>query len=166
MSGVGPAPKDPSKRARRNKDPQAQTILRFEKAEAPELPDFKVRNDAGRLVKFRWPERTCEWWAKWVASPQAEHFSTTDWEELLTTALIHARVWSGEVALSAELRLRVAKFGATMEDRARLRMQFAQADEADEGRGSSGVDAAKERYARLRVLRVPGSGEGEGQARG
>lgn len=166
MGGVGPAPKDPSRRARRNKDPQAQTVLRFEKAEAPELPDFRVKNDAGRSVKFRWPERTREWWAKWVSSPQAEHFSSTDWEELLTTALIHARVWSGDVSAAAELRLRVAKFGATMEDRARLRMQFAQADEADDGKGSSGAEAAKERYAKLRVIHAPKAGQGEAQARG
>lgn len=93
----------------------------------------------------------------WVASPQAEHFSSTDWEFLLDTALIHARVWSGDLSMSPELRLRVAKHGATMEDRARLRMQFAQADEADAGRGSSSPVPARERYGTLRVLPQKGA---------
>lgn len=151
MAGNGPPPKDPSKRARTNRDPVAQTVLRFEKAEAPDLPDFRVKNDEGRSVKFRWPPRTVEWWEKWKASPQAEHFSSTDWEELLTTALVHARVWSGDLSAASELRLRVAKFGATMEDRARLRMQFAAADEADSKRPATGA-TARAKYGDLRVL--------------
>ncbi|WP_030670665.1 hypothetical protein [Streptomyces rimosus] len=151
MAGMGPPPKDPSRRARRNKDLQAQTILRFEKAEAPELPDFRIKNDEGRSVKFRWPERTRAWWATWVASPQAEHFSSTDWEFLLDTALIHAKVWSGDLSAAPELRLRVAKHGATMEDRARLRMQFAAADEADAKRPEPG-SSAKARYGTLHAL--------------
>ncbi|MFJ4356907.1 hypothetical protein ACIP25_11620 [Streptomyces massasporeus] len=128
-----------------------QTILRFEKAEAPDLPDFRIKNEEGRSVKFRWPPRTVEWWAKWRASPQAEYFSSTDWEELLTTALVHARVWSGDLSAAPELRLRVAKFGATMEDRARLRMQFAAADEADSKRPEE-VQSSRERRGVLRAL--------------
>ncbi|KDN83463.1 hypothetical protein KCH_49450 [Kitasatospora cheerisanensis KCTC 2395] len=161
MAGTGPAPKDPSRRARRNKDLQPQTILRFERAEAPELPDFRINAGEDGLVEFVWPERTCEWWETWKASPQAEHFSSTDWEFLLDTALIHAKVWSGDASAAPELRLRVAKFGATMEDRARLRMQFAQADQADAGQGSSGGPAARERYAKIRMIRPdqPGTAE-------
>lgn len=150
MAGVGPPPKDPKRRARANKDPVAQTVLRFEQAEAPELPDFRVERD-GELVEFVWPERTREWWVTWVASPQAEHFSSTDWEFLLDTALIHAKVWSGDLSAAPELRLRVAKFGATMEDRARLRMQFAAADEADAKRPEPG-SSARARYGTLHAL--------------
>ena len=44
-------------------------------------------------------------------------------------------MWSkGQWTLAAEVRLRVAKFGATPEDRARLRMVFADADEKDDKR--------------------------------
>lgn len=160
MSGVGPAPKDPSRRARRNKEAQPQTILRFERAEAPELPDFRIERD-GDLIEFVWPERTREWWQMWADSPQAEHFSSTDWDFLLDTALIHAKFWRGDLSLASELRLRVAKHGATMEDRARLRMAFAEADEADGGKGSSGAESAKARYAKLRVIK-PGEGDKAG----
>ncbi|MYT23495.1 hypothetical protein GTW69_24955 [Streptomyces sp. SID7760] len=151
MGGMGPAPKPNDRRARRNKDTVPQTVLRWEQAEAPELPDFRVEKD-GQLVEFAWPERTREWWQVWIDSPQAEHFGTTDWEYLLDTALIHARLWGGDVSAAAELRLRVAAFGATPADRARLRMVFADADGADGGRGRSGGPSAREQYGKLRMM--------------
>lgn len=158
MAGQGPAPKDPSRRARQNKDPHAQTILRFEQAEPPDLPTFQIGKD-GDLVEYQWPQRTLDWWEMWKASPQAEHFSSTDWDFLLDTAVVHARLWSGEMSAAGELRLRVAKFGATPEDRARLRMQFAQADEAD-GRRPEGGRSARERRGVLRALPPPGEASG------
>lgn len=154
MAGRGPQPKDPSRRARANKDPVPQTVLRFEQAEPPELPTLQMKVE-GELVEMPWPERTVAWWEMWKASPQAEHFSSTDWDFLLDTALVHARFWSGDLSAAGELRLRVAKFGATPEDRARLRMQFAQADEADSKRPTGG--SSKKRYADLKVL--PGGGD-------
>lgn len=104
------------RRTRTNSELAPVTILRFELADAPELPD-----------RFEWPDRTRDWWAMWCDSPQAENFVSTDWDFLLDTALIHAEFWSGNTAVAGELRLRVAKFGATPEDRARLRITFAQA---------------------------------------
>lgn len=156
MGGLGPPPKDPGRRARANKDAVPQTVLRHERAEPPDLPDFRIERDE-QLVEFVWPERTREWWELWKASPQAEHFGSTDWEFLLDTALIHAKVWSGDTSALPELRLRVAKFGATMEDRARLRMVFAAADEADAKRPAAGA-SARERYGKLRAL--PGGQDG------
>jgi hypothetical protein len=136
---------------RRNKDTVPQTVLRWERAEAPELPTFEVEQD-GELREFRWPARTREWWQMWIDSPQAEHFGSSDWQYLLDTALIHARLWRGDLSAAAELRLRVAAFGATPADRARLRMVFAEADNADQGRGGSGGPSARERYGNLRSL--------------
>ncbi|MGW0015512.1 phage terminase small subunit [Streptomyces tendae] len=151
MAGMGPAPKAEGRKVRRNKDTIAQTVLRWERAEAPELPDFRIEK-GDELVEFHWPERTREWWQMWKASPQAEHFGSSDWEYLLDTALIHARYWSGNLSLAGELRLRVAEFGATPSARARLRMVFAEADGADGGSGRSGVPSARERYGNLRPL--------------
>ena len=68
----------------------------------------------------------------WAESPLSADFTETDWDFLLDTALIHARYWMGTMSLAGELRLRVAKFGATPEDRARLRIQFASADESED----------------------------------
>ena len=112
MAGAGPAPKPDGRRARRNKDDTQTTILRFEEAEQPELPDG-----------YPWPDETIKWWNLWRDSPQAEHFGSTDWSFLLDTAMLHAMLWgNADTSVLPELRLRVAKFGATPEDRARLRI--------------------------------------------
>jgi hypothetical protein len=140
----GPPPKDPARRARRNKDPIAPTTLRFVPGEQPALPDRRPEGDA-------WPARTVAWWAMWGESEQARLFTATDWSELLDTAILHARYWSGDVKMAGELRLRVAKFGATPEDRARLRITFAQADEADGGQPASAA-AVRRRHAGLRAV--------------
>ncbi|MEU6614479.1 hypothetical protein [Streptomyces parvus] len=160
MAGNGLPPK--ARKARRNKDTVPQTVLRWERAEAPDLPDFHIEKD-GELVEFVWPARTREWWQMWRDSPQADHFGSSDWQFLLDTALIHARLWRGEVSAAPELRLRVAAFGATPADRARLRMVFAEADDADQGRGSSGVPTARERYGSARLRSLPG-GKTDGKA--
>jgi hypothetical protein len=152
MSGRGPQPKDVAKRARTNADPIQMRILPRLLAEQPELPEFDVLTDVDGvqvLVAFEWPARTREWWQMWADSALAAEFTSTDWSELLDTALIHARIWQGELKWLPELRLRTAKFGATPEDRARLRIQFAQADEADEKRVRP--IGARSRFGGMRV---------------
>jgi len=144
MAGRGPAPKPADRRARRNKDQIPHTVLRFERADQPPLPD-----------DVDWHPRTRAWWAMWGRAPQSELFTATDWSFLLDTALMHHAMWSkGQWTLAAEVRLRVAKFGATPEDRARLRMVFADADEKDEKRLAKQQQgqSARERYGNLRVL--------------
>lgn len=154
MAGRGPAPKNPQARARRNADPIGLRVLHAEPSQQPELPDFDVTIKVdGTLVtqKFEWPERTRAWWQMWAESPLAVEFTGNDWSELLDTALLHARLWTGDLSVAAELRLRVAKFGATPEDRARLRIQFAQADEADERRAKP-ASAARSRRGPLTAI--------------
>ncbi len=137
MAGRGPAPKDPRRRARRNADPVGTTTIAFEKGEQPDLPE-----------EIEWPDQTRAWWQMWADSPLSEHFMATDWTFLLDTALLHAAVWgSGDFSKLAELRVRVAKFGATPEDRARLRIQFAEADAGDGGAPRSGTGARERRGA-------------------
>jgi hypothetical protein len=142
MAGMGPQPKDPRKRARANTGPIPTTTLRFVPAAQPSLP------------RRQWPKRTRDWWRMWGESAQAELFTASDWDFLMDTATLHAALWEGNLSVAPELRLRVAKFGATMEDRARLRIQFAAADDADAKRPAT--SGAAERYADLRVL--PASG--------
>jgi hypothetical protein len=51
--------------------------------------------------------------------------SEPDWFFLLDTALMHHQMWSnGKWEFAAEIRLRVAKFGATPEDRLRLKQEI------------------------------------------
>ncbi len=146
MAGRGPAPKDPDQRVRRHADPVPSTKLQFVRAEQPELPDTED-----------WHPQTVKWWEMWGRSPQAEHFMESAWDFLLDTALLHHQLWTdGDTKLAAEIRLRVAKYGATPEDRARLRMHFADADEKDARRPAQAAPSARERYANLRAVRPAG----------
>lgn len=153
MAGVGPAPKDASRRARRNAQPTALKVVEAAPMSQPDLPEFDVEvTRAGEIQTeiFEWPARTREWWRMWAESPLSADFTQTDWDFLMDTARIHAAYWLGDLKLAAELRLRVAKFGATPEDRARLRITFAQADDADDKREvkESSRDRAKGRKLR------------------
>ena len=162
MAGRGPAPKDPNRRARKNADPTALRVIRAEPIAQPELPDFDVQVEIdGALVSqsFVWPERTRSWWRMWGESPLSSDYTQTDWDFLLDTARLHAAFWSGDTKQASELRLRVAKFGATPEDRARLRIQFAAADEADEKRAHTG-GSSRDRRGPLRAVEVPESDAG------
>lgn len=143
MAGRGPAPganpnrKDPATRARRNSTDANLKVIEAEPVAQPALPEGE------------WHPRTLEWWQMWGESPLSAEFTANDWSELLDTALIHTAFWSGDTKQAAELRQRAAKFGATPEDRARLRIQFAHAEEADERRPSR--TSARSRREGLRL---------------
>lgn len=139
MPGRGPAPKRervrPNDTARR--EAEFVRVADDGTLRGPDLPEGE------------WPVQTLLWWDTWRSSPLAQTFGDTDWQFLLDSALLHAELWRGNLAVAPELRLRVAKFGATPEDRARLRMQFAQADEAERSRP---VESPRDRYAGLRAV--------------
>lgn len=118
MAGRGPAPKDPAQRRRRNAEPKPTSIVSGDgRTRGPALPKGVLPDGEA------WHERTTAWWTTWRKSPQAQTFTATDWDFLLDTALMHHQMWAkGRWDFAAELRLRVAKFGATMEDRQRLKM--------------------------------------------
>lgn len=140
MAGRGPAPKDPSRRARRNAAPQ-MTVIEFTPPGAPDLPD-----------SMAWCDETVDWWQMWQDSPLSDTFSETDWAFLLDTAILHHMLWTnGDISVLSELRIRVAKFGATPEDRARLRIQFATADQV-EAKASRATSSARERRKPLTVV--------------
>lgn len=114
MAGRGPSPKPTLSRsndqARRDKETTSLAV------------DGEVRGPA--LPDGDWNQQTIAWWENWRTSPQAQLMTQTDWDFLAETALLHTRLWNGETNVSPELRLRVAKFGATIEDRLRLRIQI------------------------------------------
>lgn len=133
MAGRGFPPKPEGRRVGHGSAGPALRVIHAEPVAQPELPSFEIESD-GMLVDFTWPARTREWWQMWADSPLSAEFTATDWSELLDTAMIHARFWRGDAKLGPELRLRAAKYGATPEDRARLRITFAAADEAENGK--------------------------------
>lgn len=143
MAGRGPAPKPAERRARANKDPVPTTKLAARAVRQPGLPS-----------DIDWHPRTRAWWRTWKSSPQAASFTSTDWSFLLDTALMHHAMWSkSQWTLAAEVRLRVAKFGATPEDRARLRMVFVEGDGAKEPpEEASQPSSARARRGPLRAV--------------
>lgn len=137
MGSRGPLGKDPARQARWGRDKSPVRLIVAQPVRQPELPEFdcQVKIDGVFVTQeFYWPPATRRWWQMWADNPLSAEFTESDWEYLLDTALLHARFWNGEVKLAAELRLRVAKFGATPEDRARLKIQFADSDDAQERR--------------------------------
>jgi hypothetical protein len=79
-------------------------------------------DDDGQPVD--WHPMTKLWWESWRESAQAQTFTGTDWVFLVDTALMHNTMWAkGRWEFASEVRLRAAKFGATPEDRARLKLK-------------------------------------------
>lgn len=152
MAGRGVPPKDPSQRARRNKDAVQLRVVEIQPAKKPDLPEFdvEVKRDGDMvMVPFVWPAATRDWWAMLDMHPLAGEFIETDWSYLMDTARIHAAFWLGRLDAAGELRLREAKYGFTPEDRARLRIQFAQATEAEVDTATK-VSSARARMAGIR----------------
>lgn len=142
VRGRGPLPKDPAKRARTNKDLRDLRVIEAEPVPAPPLPEVMPSG-------ADWPEQTRVWWQMWSVDPLTAEFRPSDWADLLDTAVVHGRFWSGDVRQAAELRLRVARHGATAEDRARLRITFAQADRADAERPKPAAAASRQSFGPL-----------------
>ncbi|MFB7027172.1 MULTISPECIES: hypothetical protein [unclassified Streptomyces] len=114
----GPAPKENAQR--RNIHATAQK-LPAELQSGRELPKA-LGITTGGARRF---------WKTWSTAPQTAAWTETDWAELeLTTKLVDG-LFLGDLKLAGEIRQRVAKWGATVEDRARLRMTFEKPDEGE-----------------------------------
>lgn len=141
MPGRGRVPKPRDQRARVNKDPIPLTTVFVEPTSQPELPNT-----------IKWHEQTQHWWHVWRDSPLSAHFTDVEWNYLLETAFLQNRFWEGNVAVAGELRLRAAKFGATPEDRARLRIQVTTADEVeDKAEARKSIPTSRSRYQHPQV---------------
>lgn len=148
MAGIGPRPKNPDQLVGHGAAKSRDAVLKVipvQPVEQPPLPEVTIEGEP-----FEWPEITRQWWSMWASSPLSKDFTDTDWSELRDTAMLHARFWAGDHKVAAELRLRVAKFGATPEDRARLRIQFATAEHVEQ-RGP-GPNAVGPQHTRRRLV--------------
>jgi hypothetical protein len=123
MAGRGAAPKAAHQRPR-------DTARRID-ANAIHVPDRPYDGQVPELPAHDWLPATLLWWETWTKSPQAHLFTATDWMFLIETAFIANAFFSGNLQSASELRLRVAKFGATPEDRARLRLKFSPIEDED-----------------------------------
>lgn len=145
MAGRGFPPKDPSQLRRRNKSEPLTVVKADGSKHGPNLPD-----------SFEWPAATLKWWDVWRTCAQASTFTDTDWSFLVDTAVLHAEFWLGNRSAAAELRLRVAKFGATPEDRARLKLQVGEPNDVVP---TSRLKTKGESGRRDRLLRAVSDGQ-------
>ena len=134
-------------------------IITAQPVEQPALPTIEqvVVGEFGvpKKKRFNWPTITKRWWKMWGESPLSAEYTETDWAFLMDTAYLHALYWKGDFKVAAELRLRVAKFGATPEDRARLRIQFAVADGLeDDGPSAEALPVSSRARGRKTVLKA------------
>lgn len=139
VAGHGPPPKPADQRAR-GKRSDVIPLRVVEQDTVAEQPPLPKGTD--------WHMQTVAWWQLWKDSPLSNDLTTVDWAYLLETALIHTRFWEGDGKAAAELRLRMANFGATPADRARLRIQVVTAIETEEKAAAKGnVPSSRKRYA-------------------
>ncbi|MDT0302912.1 phage terminase small subunit [Streptomonospora wellingtoniae] len=119
MAGKGFAPKETLSRPNdaRRRERETRSVTADGRARGPKLPEDVLPGGE------EWHPRTAAWWETWRKSAQATTFGPTDWDFLLDTALLHHVMWTkGKWEFASEVRLRAAKFGATPEDRMRLKM--------------------------------------------
>lgn len=150
MPGQGRAPKE--RRAHPSNDRQRQAEMTHLEPDGyvrgPELPDDVLPNGE------EWHPATLRWWETWRLSAQSQTFTETDWRFLLDTALMHHTMWSkGRWEYAGELRLRCGKFGATPEDRMRLKQKVHTPADGD---AEAPPEIGSAASARRRDLRITG----------
>lgn len=103
----GPAPKDASVRARRNKSSTASTLPAVHDVETPDLPPNR-----------NWHPATLAWWFDVWSSPMAYAFHRSDVHGLLILAVLIDDFWCNpSKELAGEIRLQRRGFGLTPMDR-------------------------------------------------
>lgn len=142
--GAHPARKDPAQRRRRNAEaPVDELPAEGFQGEFPALPPTwrteraitKVDEDGNSYpaiatVTVRYLRATRDWYETWARSPMATRFTTTDWTRLRQLApLIDQYERKPARDLASELRLQESLLGATVADRARLRLKISAAEE-------------------------------------
>ncbi|MFJ9771808.1 hypothetical protein ACIRVF_11240 [Kitasatospora sp. NPDC101157] len=135
----GPRPKENA--VRRNKHEHAQE-LSAEAQPGRELPRGLGITTAGAK----------RFWKTWSTAPQTSAWTETDWAELEITTKLVDGLYQGDLRLAGEIRQRVAKWGATTEDRARLRMSIKDENQdqgADQAPADTPTDLDEELYRLL-----------------
>ena len=111
VAGRGPVPGDASERRRPNSAPKVVTLTADGRRRGPQLPRDRP-----------WHPMVRRWWTHLRQSPQSSVLSALDWDYATDVALLLDGFWRSDGAdNAAELRLRQAKLGCTVEDRMRLR---------------------------------------------
>ena len=145
MAGHGFAPGE--NRSRKRDEKPVTELVATGELYGPELPDPKTALPKGE----KWHPQTVAFWDALRRSPLMANEDELSWSVLVDTALMHHKMWqNGRWDFAAELRLRLAKYGATPEDKARLRIKVVVPPRAPEvGDAEGNVTDISSRRARL-----------------
>ena len=147
MAGKGPAPKDPSQRARRNKTP-GTTVITIDAAKQPTL--VRAIGKVNPATGEPWSKFTLTFWKQLGAFPTLQNIVDAQWSMLaLSMMLLDKWVATGDDYTAKELRLQLAKFGIAPDDIARLRYSFAIAETAENRTARERAVSSEQRYAAL-----------------
>lgn len=148
MAGMGPPPKNPRTRARRNASPGAAQLAADAKAaEVPALPQIGRRT---------WHPMTVEWWNDTWTDPMSAEFARSDKHGLFMLAELVDAFWKLSATnpkrpkLATEIRMQGQRFGLSPLDRRRLQWEIERGEDAEE--------RTNQRAARRQAAR-PRSGE-------
>lgn len=122
MAGRGPAPKATRSRPRdaARREAASTTVVDAGALYGPELPEGVLPDEQS------WHPQTLALWAALRRNPLLADEPDLGWQFLIDTALMHHTMWAkGRWEFASEVRLRVAKYGATPEDRMRLKVKIA-----------------------------------------
>jgi hypothetical protein len=143
MAGMGPPPKDPKLRQRRNRPPVTQATLRMPPVDppadsqdpAPSAPQLPLRGPG----ETPWHPDTLTFWKEVWASPMAPEYIAADIPGLVIVARLIDKFNYGAVELAGEIRLQRQCFGLTPLDRRRLQWEIERAEAAERRRPNTGV---------------------------
>lgn len=149
MAGKGPAPK--GDRARDRDTPVFDQLADSGELYGEPLPIGVL--PAGET----WHPQTVKWWDALRRFPLLRDEPEIGWQFLIDTALMHHTMWTkGRWEFASELRLRVAKYGATPEDRMRLKIKIEARPPADDGAPTAAEDSNNVRSISSRRGRLSG----------
>lgn len=137
--GKGPAPKPAAKRARRNADPTPLRIVKVDPVDQPPLRELV--GPYNPATEEPWTESTLHLWEELGEFVRVQLLQGAQWDLLSRAMILDDAVVRGRLKWASEARLQLAKFGIAPDDLARLRIQFAAADEADDKRRNSRTGA-------------------------
>ena len=157
MPGVGPPPKDPSQRRRRNAPQRGE----WEDIAAPAKPVVPPLSRIGKAPEGGWPARTRALWDEIRKDPATTVWGPSEQAAAVELAYLHAE-WCvyGPASMAGEIRLRSDGLGLTLKGKRDLRLRVVDRvpDAAPAPRGrtrrSSGAAAgtAATRHEHLRVV--------------
>lgn len=139
----GPAKKDPSLLARRNKPP-AKTVLK-KQTRAPKVPSLPPGP--------RWYPQVRDWWKRAWSSPMAKMWADSDCDAMFLAARLQQQFWDPETSSStrnqtaAQIRAIFDQCGLTPMARNRLGWELESSDPDDSSQGGSPQKATPKKVA-------------------